>query len=392
MRFLKFFSLAISIFYISTGLFKVGSGEIAAGWKGPINVSNSEGQSGFPSIVADKSGVVHLFWNEEILPNQHVIMYSHLENDLWSPPIDIFPFAEPAHVVSSIDSKGYIHIIWTGIGGINYSRVYAPNADNAHNWKAPRVQVPSTNFLGDYHFVVSDEEGKIVICLIYAIQIGANSGIYTACSFDQGETWQPPSATYQNLNPGLFVDKPQLAITSEGRIHAIWAESNYPEIFPPIGIRYAYSDDWGISWSFPQSLADGPYTDPAITITSKNEIHVVWSGTADDRYKFHLWSSDNGVSWHPLWRNLEVGGLAGTGAIVEDSIGRLHWLTVGDIFSLPIEGPKDALYYSYFTDYSWSPGIQVFREDVPEQNMSFVSATMALGNRLNVVAVTPVRT
>ena len=370
--------------------FNAQSQSVGGNWSRPINLSDSEGQSSSPSITADPSGMVHLVWNEEVNADEKVILYSRLGNGTWSAPVDVFVNASGAPIIAS-NSQGYLHLVWSGAGGYLYSKVYAPLAGSAHYWSKPQVLVPSENYLGTYDLAVGEGQALGTICLTHAKQIGENSGVYLTCSLDNGNTWDERQLVYENLSPDRMVNNPRIAIGEDRGIHVVWVESNYPETFPPLGLRFASSKDHGETWSNVYSLADGPYADPEIIIRSNQEIHVVWSGTGDDRFKFHCWSKDEGFNWFPMWRNEEVGGLTGWPALVEDSVSRLHWIMVGDIFSLPEGSPKDALYYSVYNNNIWSPGEEVCRETIPEQNMRDVSAVVSLGNQLHVTVTSPVQ-
>lgn len=362
-------------------------------WDGPYNLSDSPGNSISASLVADKSGVVHLIWVEEESDIENIILYTHLVDGVWSPPVDIV--AESNFGVGGArlasDYLGNLHLIWQGAGGIKYSHVYAPEANGVQNWSTAVVIVPSQNNMSDFDLSINGNEIGITVCITYAIEIGLNSGVYSVCSADGGSSWNEPIKVYENFDNTKRVTNPRIIIGQNGIVHAIWVVSNYPETFPPIGLMHARSMNNGATWENASLLASGPYDDPAIITRDKEEVHVVWSGTADDRYKFHRFSPDNGQTWFPVWRNDEVGGLAGRPALAADSQARLHWLSIGDLFNLQGSAPKDVLYYARYENNLWEKLGQVFRDEVREQNMANVSAAISLGNHLHVAVQTPVQ-
>jgi hypothetical protein len=369
--------------------------QLASGnWSEPVNLSNSDGESNFPSITSDPSGVVHLVWNEEIASGENVIQYSRLENTFWTEPTDIMVDARGATSIAS-DDQGYLHMAWLGTGGIYYSKAFAPFAKSARAWSTPQLLYPGYNFLGAFDLAVGEGDSAGTVCMSNAQQIGQNSGIFVACSFNRGDSWGEPHPAYENLSPSRLVDQPRLAIDQDGTIHIVWVESKYPETFPPLGIKYTNSNDQGETWTEVQSLADGPYSDPEIAIRDKREIHVVWSGTDVDRYKFHRWSKDDGRTWLETRRNTDLGGLQGYPALVTDSNKVLHWLTVGTIFDKNRLAPDvnpDSLYYASFQNGVWSPGKVLLSSSVAKQNMTNVSAAVALGNQLHVAVMSPLGT
>lgn len=358
-------------------------------WSNPINISNSSSDSYSPSIAADPEGGVHLIWVEIIENNSSLIMYSQFKNGYWSQPVDIFlssrisAVSEPSLVC---DSHGFLHLAYFA-NGIEYSTAFAPQAGAAPGWTRPQTLVSLANYMAAPDLVLGPGNS---LYLTYAIQVGSGSGVYVLISDDQGKTWSQPVSVYENFSNSRFVNDPQISVDSTGRIHLVWVESNYPETFPPLGIHYANSLD-GTDWSDPVALANGPYGYPQMFVSSIDDVHVIWSGSADDRYKFHTWSRDGGETWSDPWRNTDLGGYQGYPAMVEDSDGRLYWLQVGTVFNLPglSEGLKASLYLNKFSDSSWSSGEILFRSSITSQNMRDVTAAVALGNTLFVANMNP---
>lgn len=361
------------------------------GWSTPLNVSNSITNSSSPSLAADPAGNVHLTWVEELEDGASIIMYCQIIGGGCTTPIDILAsqgisgMSQP-DLIS--DSKGYLHIAYLA-SGIIYSSAYAPLAGSAANWKQPQILFPATNYMSAPSLTVGSDDA---LYLVFAIQIGSKSGIYFQMSEDSGKNWTEAAYLYQNLAANRMVNKPRIAVDTSGKLHVVWMEANYPETYPPIGIRYASSLD-GIVWSEPISLADGPYDDPEVIAYGDDEIHVVWSGTNVDRYKFHRWSKDGGGNWLNIWRNETLGGLQGYPALVEDGDGKLHWFLVGTVFDLN-PGPgitADSLYHAVFSQGKWITEEIVLLASIGEQNMKDVSAIIALGNQLHVAVANPIR-
>jgi hypothetical protein len=357
----------------------------SSSWGGPINVSNSNTESGPPALTIDPSGKAHLIWVEENLNSDNSLMYSYWLDDFWTTPNDIVidnyldTFSVP-NLIS--DSRGYLHIsFWAN--GIAYSNAFAPEAVSASAWKQVEVLVPYANLMTIPHMALGPNDS---LHIIYGVKLGSYSGIYYIQSIDYGDTWSQPQPVYINPLANKLVDQPKIAVDSRGKVHVIWVEANYPDTFPPAGIRYSSSIDSN-NWSEPLSLGDGPYQDAALLTKDDQEIHIVWNGTSEDRFKFHRYSKDAGRSWLPYWRNQEVGGLQGRPALVMDSMGRLYWLQVGSAYN--IDG-ADWLYENIYNNGIWNPGLEIFDDEVPEQNMSNVSAQVGLGNVIHLAVWAPV--
>ena len=117
-------------------------------WGPAADISNSPGNTSTdPFLISDPTGKVHLFWAEKgssIPGNQpDTVMYSTLDGNVWSKPIDIFfsPESDGTPVVAYpravIDDRGYLHLIWLAQPhfpryALYYSSVYLPRSSDVH--------------------------------------------------------------------------------------------------------------------------------------------------------------------------------------------------------------------------------------------------------------------
>lgn len=358
----------------------------SGGWSAPVNLSQSETNSGSPSVAVDPSGGVHVVWSEETEDGRAFISYSSQQDGDWSAANEIVasPYYEIADYPSlAADSQGTLHLVWRGDATLYYSRAYAPLAGLAQSWSRPLALEEVQDYIGAPDLVVDSQDR---LYLIYPIILGARSGIYSLQSSDGGRTWSDPTVVYRNSRSNRMVDDAHLAVDANGGKHAAWVESNYPETFPPIGIRYAHALADEPGWSEALSLADGPYGDPAILARGAAEVHVVYSGTAEDRYKFHRWSADGGMNWSETYRNSEVGGYQGLPDLVLDGNYNLHWLTTAGVFQIG----DDCLYHTIWQENSWTRGDVPLCGEVSMQNPWDVAAAVAFGNELHVIIQYPI--
>lgn len=357
----------------------------AVGWGAAVNLSNSETVSSSPSLAVDPAGGVHVVWSEETEDGRSFINYAGLQDGSWLAANEIVssPYYEIADYPSlAADSQGYLHLVWRGDATLYYSRAYALLAGSALNWSRPQALEEVQDFIGAPDLVV---DGQDRLTLIYPIILGGRSGIYAMQSTDGGRTWSDPAVVYRNTASNRMVDDAHLAVDANGGKHAVWVESNYPETFPPIGIRYAHAlaDEQG--WSEALSLANGPYGDPAILARGLTEVHVVYSGTAEDRYKFHRWSSDSGRNWTESWRNSEVGGFQGYADLALDGSDRIHWLMAASVLNIRTDG----LFHTSWNGESWLTGDAPLLNASTKSNPMDVSAAVGLGNQLHVALMYP---
>lgn len=363
--------------------------QLPPGWSAPVNISMTATQSNTPTLAADPEGHLHVVWSEEVEQGQGQLLYSHWSpQDGWSPPLDVVlqpGGGVPVFPVLACGPDGTLSLIWVGNGTVFYSKAYAPQAYSANSWTKPLNLIPAQPDIGMIDMAV---DAKGYVHIVFAKKIGDGSGIYYVRSKDGGESWEPIVAVYENLSPDHMVDKPRVAVDSEGKIHVVWVEYDFPETFPPTGIRYADSDN-AVDWSDPVNLSDGPYDDSGIIALNDGEVHVVWSGTSPDRYNFHRWSADGGISWREIYRDTELGGFTGKPALVSDAKSNLHWLQVGTIFA---NQNATKLHYQVWShaESRWLPGTALLgTTSSPGGHARNPSAVVVLGNQLHVVMETP---
>jgi hypothetical protein len=367
--------------------------EDQTGWSEPVNLSNSPTQSNNPSLAADPAGGVHAVWSEDTGENEGQIWYARLEGDTWSKPIDVLltPGGSlPTYPALAADAGGLLHVVWQGGGRIYYSQAFAADVQSAWAWTPAQPLVDSQNFLSAPDLCVG-AQGETYVG--YAATIGERSGIYVVRSPDGGAHWGQESLVYANPRDDRLVDKPRVEVGPDGMLHVVWAESAYPDTYPPLGIWYSSSADQGATWREPVLLAEGPYADPEIVTKAEHEVHVVWSGTGTDRFKFHSWSADNGQTWSFPWRNEALGGFQGLPALVSDGSGKLHWIQIGSLFGQIEPGVHlDHLFEQEWLGDRWTEGEVILSNADVGQNMAFVSGAVALGNELHVAIGVPLAT
>jgi hypothetical protein len=378
--------LALLILFIAWSYFPGYAQSGTGNWENPINLSASNADSNTPSVAADRSGVVHVVWADFFDDGSSYITYTHLKNGSWSPANEIMtsPNAGQVYYPSlAADSLGNLHLVWSDTLTIYYSRSFSSLASSSQNWTTPQSLEYKQNNVTTPDLIV---DSRNVLHVVYAISIGDASGIYYVYSDDQGDHWSEPAIVYKNFRSDRMVDSPRIAAGPEGSLHVVWTEYNFPDTFPAIGIRYTHRLPGETSWGNMISLADGPYRDSAIAVRNNVEVHVVWSGTQPDRFKFHRQSLDDGKTWRDSYRNQEVGGYQGYPALVVDSSQGLHWITVGTDFNTLL----DSLAYFQWLESGWSSGEMTTPNFVSGNNPMNVGAAIALGNELHIVVSYPV--
>ncbi|OGO27523.1 MAG: hypothetical protein A2Z16_17470 [Chloroflexi bacterium RBG_16_54_18] len=353
-------------------------------WDAPVNISFTSTESLAPTLAADSTGTLHVIWAEDSQLNGrsgNSLIYSSLSQGLWSNPIDIvYTSGEISSSPSmDVDEQDILHLVW--LGGFSdrlvYSQVVAVNAGSAKNWSSPTIISPITNLVGQPDLAVGND-GTLQV--IYPVLAGELSGIYYISSLDNGISWSSPNYAYLNDVSGRMVTNSRMAVDENGGIHAVWTETPYPETFPPIGIRYTHSFDGGLTWSRPRNI-DGPYDMADILAIGENEVHVVWSGTLENRHKFHFFSSDRGDTWSAPVVTIDTGGYQGRPGLAADSQNTVHLVQVSNAPGTILE----SLFHQSFQNQRWSLPERLVERDA---NAPFhpidPNITVGLGNQIHV--------
>jgi len=353
-------------------------------WGAPLNISYTSTESLAPTLVADSTGTLHVIWAEDSQLNGrsgNSLIYTSLSQGLWSNPIDIvYTIGEISGSPSmDVDEQDILHLVW--LGGYNdrlvYSQVAAVNAGSAKNWSSPTIISPITNLVGQPDLTVG-KDGTLHV--LYPVLAGDLSGVYYISSLDNGISWTSPNYAYLNDSTTKMVTNSRMAVDVNGGIHAVWTETNYPETFPPIGIRYSHSFDGGSTWSRPRNI-DGPYDLADILAIGENEIHVVWSGTLENRHKFHFFSSDRGDTWSAPVITIDTGGYHGRPSLAADSQNTVHLVQVSNAPGTTLE----SLFHQSFQNQRWSlPERLVERDASAPFHPIDPNIAVGLGNQVHV--------
>lgn len=359
-------------------------------WEPAINLSNTPTQSEAPAIAADASGMVHVFWGENVDQStnySNAIFYTRWDGASWSPPRDIVLSPEGLTAVAGSPAvttgrDGRLHLLFTSgwNSRLYYSAARADEAFSARAWTPP-IEL-SQGMAGQVgHTITTDASGRLHVA--YVVNQGIDQGVFYLHSDDDGATWSAPvRIAGSRLGSPYMLGDPALAIGHDGTLHVMWFWTTVKEYFPPKGLIYARSDDSGRTWSEPSHFADGPFRYPALATRGENEVHAVWSGTAEQRQKFYRWSGDNGRTWSSTTAIPDLGGFQGTAGMAVDSAGVLHLALVG---SHPVYG--DSLHHYWWNGSTWI-GPQVLLQGTGlGASMASAAITISEGNRLHVVVI-----
>ncbi len=343
-----------------------------------------------PFILADTSGVVHVFWGSRGLNGERgAIFYRRLTDGVWSETVDIIapPSGDAALYPSAvIDAQGTIHLVWVS-DKLYYSQAHISQALQPRGWSTPYQM---TNYGSTNGVIQLGSGGSLNV--LFGSQ-GANPAVYLLRSEDGGDFWQiaiqvslPENNAY-TLNCDLAVD-------SSGHLHAVWTEALQPatleesvQQISSSGIYFSRSDDGGNHWSYPRKIASEEQDDPAIGIDTLDRVHLFWSSSGSAAGKYYTYLDTHSGEWQDTERILPGGeGLLGKPALATDSSGRLHIaipLASQTLFAKPSSGEIVSL---SLWDGHWSEYYQVTQSLMDtDVEHSHPALTISGGNQLHLI-------
>lgn len=351
-------------------------------WNIPMNLSNTPDKTSTdPFIVSDQYGLVHLFWAEKVMDipgnSPDTLMYSVLDGDNWSKPIDIH-FAPLSHgnpIVNyphaAIDSTGRIHLVWlTQPNFPNYSLYYSSAHSlatlSSNDWSSPvslADDLTGTNYSLD---IKIDSEQNIHI--IYArVPAGDRPPELRSVTYikstDNGKSWSQPIDLFTVSDQSSGASNTKLLIGDSGGVFASWTEWNKDGI--GVAIYFTRSLDQGVTWETPRALTrrigieyERDWNN--MFLLSPDTIVSVWEG-GFRAYRHAMYSYDQGMNWsEPIDTYPRLIGENGYAEFATDSLGRVM-LIISQRIREGFEGQGiEGLWYSHWLGgQKWSEPLMI---------------------------------
>lgn len=259
-------------------------------WQGPERIALADAEPGEMRLVADELGAVHLYWFET---GGNTIAYSRREGEAWSPVIPVITAREGSISAFSVATgNGRIYLVWRDNTGLYFSQA---STRQPTEWSAPLALIPADSAGTAPMILFTGDE----LLVTYAVQLNEQRGVYLVRSSDEGVTWSPPSVIFDGAAAGWeMVDRPELARSTDGALHAQYSRRSYPPEFAPLDLGYSRSVDNGLTWSPYPASAAVPALWSGLNATADGELHRLWTEAADDRMAlWHVVSGDGGRTW-----------------------------------------------------------------------------------------------
>jgi hypothetical protein len=367
-------------------------------WAQPTNISQSPGDSSDPAMVADRAGMVHLFWSERFGDeidsrgqriHGNTLMYSRWRDGEWSTPNDVLVSPDGSEIWQPavvVDQFGVLHVIWASAPGgrLYYSHAPVAQALSAQGWLVPKLLHSGLPTFALPAGIAVDSRG-----VVHVIATGSDIGqeVFHIASTDGGFSWSSPTSLSSKM-PGLPADSLvsggiAVYIDARDNLHAGWSMFNR-EGFGVV-IYYTRSSDSGATWSTPFVVGEKAETDYEadwlnIAVVGENRIHLVWTGIGRPPGRIYRTSFDGGMTWTPATPFME--GLVGeteSPRMVVDSAGVVHLFTPARTVTT-----DTGVRYAYWAGQTWTrptkiPGPPPDPGAYPALGLT---ATINLGNQI----------
>jgi hypothetical protein len=144
-------------------------------------------------------------------------------------------------------------------GNLYVGYAYAPFSGRFHNylvrstdygetWSKPAILIDDGRFADNYE--VSLKVTPSTLYAVWTIYGAGMDNIVFSKSTDGGETWSRPVIQVDHIGPGLWSEKPDLAIGEDGILYVTWTRWDvYEDPFP--NVFFGMSTDDGQTWTNP---------------------------------------------------------------------------------------------------------------------------------------------
>lgn len=347
-------------------------------WARAIPVSGALGGSRYPTLVADDTGKVLLFWGVEAEGQATTIFVSRFDGTAWLRPVDVLLGGPRAY--AALDGRNRVHLSYLSGESAVLTEAPAEEALSASSWDSV-TSLQGTNKSSPGSFAI-DSTGSLYAAWMQQVKNCDNcfSVAYEKFASDSSEDSTYRVLSDLTLSPQQRV---QLQRGATGTLYAMWdigARENLKT-----GIALTVSQNNGAEWLDEPRMFASPDEDirqPLLWIDNANQLVLVYYyGDKDETY--YSVSPDDGTTWsepQPIPRLFANKAAAATDyfAMATDSAGITHLIASGRASKTqPIPG----LYHVAWDGKAWTDFQEIYRgNNLPE----FPAITTSNGNRLHV--------
>ncbi len=200
-----------------------------------------------------------------------------------------------------------IYVGW-GIQNIRFNK----STDMGRTWQGQQTIIsvtwnpPNTNFrLNNIpSFGMSQDRTKIYVVFADSRLASNQLDVFFSRSTDQGQTWMTPVKINDNSSSPSLQCYPWLSVDPADRIHVVWFDSRDGSTVNDLALYYAYSTDFGQTWSQNYRVSDSfAYANTFIgdynaCTSDGNYIYTLWCDCRNGSSNPDIFFSKTG---NPVW-------------------------------------------------------------------------------------------
>ncbi len=172
----------------------------------------------------------------------------------------------------AIDAAGGYHVIWLGIGGINFTLQYRYSQDGGVTWTPEESLTENPEIRQEFApQLVADAQGNVH--LLYTASESGDRIEYRKWTQEGG--WDERVVIAQTGSESL----PELAVDADGLAYTAWYNVD--------GVSYSYQRPDG-TWTIPVHAIDALIagSGAALVVDRNGTIHFVWDDGLEDRIRY----------------------------------------------------------------------------------------------------------
>lgn len=237
-------------------------------WSTPHNISNNPGDSTWPQLAVDNTGVVHVVWEDESRGIRKIYYARRGSDGSWSSP-QVIPssYVYPNSSRLAVDKDGNAHVVWTEEGWIDSSTtsfIYYTQQGNDGTWSS--VQNLSSNlWYSEYPRLALDGYGNTHV--VWSGSLGDwEHHLYYRQRASDG-IWSEP----KNISEAAYDLSAQMAVDESGTVHVLW-DDNSPQCDGLCYRQRAADGTWSPMRVIPYYPGGGTYD----LVARGEAAHLVW--------------------------------------------------------------------------------------------------------------------
>jgi hypothetical protein len=303
-------------------------------WRGDADVTTVPRRLESLTSVSDSAGNVHAVWIQSSYsatdPFVPRIEYSRWDGANWSVPSPIITntVESSQRVALNINSQQRLLLSWVNphTDELLFSWANSERANTPVEWAAPVILSASSTQVSSPAMLV-DATDRIAIA--YAVTLNEERGIYVTQSIDSGETWSAPVNVFDAVSEGWeMVDRPRLALTTDGTLHVLFTRYALIGSPQPVGLYYSRSEDGGTTWLAPETVSEQPVHWSEM-VAYQGVLHRLWQETNHLATSTnHQISLDGGVTWASPVGIPGDADISSSPSVTMDPAGRIHFMQV----------------------------------------------------------------